>query len=154
MIYNFPTDIEKKIDNIIISLPFSDLSVKNQLRNIIPSESDLILKGKALKVRILPSDASLSVKLNKSKSGSYWSFSSNFEIVDNNKTNFTRLNFFTNEKVVIVIGTSTYRYQLGNENQLLELSFIENETGFKVTVSGNCYYPASRQIISSFKTTS
>lgn len=154
MIYNFPTDIEKKIDNIIISLPFSDLSVKNQLRNIIPSESDLILKGKALKVRILPSDASLSIKLNKSKSGSYWSFSSNFEIVDNNKTNFTRLNFFTNEKVVIVIGTSTYRYQLGNENQLLELSFIENETGFKVTVSGNCYYPASRQIISSFKTTS
>lgn len=154
MIYNFPTDIEKKIDNIIISLPFSDLSVKNQLRNIIPSESDLILKGKALKVRILPSDASLSIKLNKSKSGSYWSFSSNFEIVDNNKTNFTRLNFFTNEKVVIVIGTSTYRYQLGNEKQSLELSFIENETGFKVTVSGNCYYPASRQIISSFKTTS
>ncbi|MFA7448760.1 MAG: hypothetical protein WCY77_10010 [Weeksellaceae bacterium] len=154
MIYNFPTDIEKKIDNIIISLPFSDLSVKNQLKNIIPSESDLILKGKALKVRILPSDASLSNKLNKSKSGSYWSFSSNFEIVDNNKTNFTRLNFFTNEKVVIVIGTSTYRYQLGNKNQPLEFSFIENETGFKVTVSGNCYYPASRQIISSFRTTS
>lgn len=154
MITNIPTDIEKKIDNIIISLPFSKLSVENQLKNLIPTESEFLLAGKGLKVRILPDDSQLDFKNPKSKSGSYWEFTANFDVVDNNKVNFQKLNFFSNRKVILVIGTSTYRYQLGNREQLMDFSFREITTGFNVSITGQCYLPASRQIITSFRTTS
>lgn len=154
MISNFPTDIEKKVDHIIITLPFNDLSLKNQLKNIIPSESELLTKGNALKVRVLPNDAGIDNRQSKSKPGNYWNFNFNCDVVDNTHSNFQRLNFFSNRKIVLVVGTSTYRYQLGNQDHPLDFSFKETTTGFNISIAGQCFCAASRQKISSFITTS
>lgn len=154
MILNYASDIEKKTDNVIICLPFSDLSVENQLKNAIPAESVLLLKGNGLKVRILPGDAKIDNKQSNSKPGSSWNFTSNFEVVDNTLSNFRQLQRFINKKVVLIVGTSTYRYQFGNKVQPLDISFRETPTGFNVSVSGQFNFPAARQQITSFRSTS
>lgn len=154
MIQNIPTDIEKKIDNVIICLPFEQLSIVNYLKNKIPTESDLLLHGRGEKIRILPGDASIDFRSETPTPGASWRFNLSFDVVDNTHSNFNKLNFFSNKKVVPVIGTSTYRYQIGNSEQPMDFSFRETLTGFEVNISGQCYFPASRQIITSFRTSS
>lgn len=154
MISNISTDIEKKIDNVIICLPFGQLSVVNQLKNKIPPESDLQLHGSGEKIRILPGDANIDFRPDTTTAGTSWRFNLSFDVVDNTHSNFKKLNFFTNKKVVTVISSSTYRYQIGNSEQPLDFSFRETLTGFDVTISGQCYFPAARQIITSFRTSS
>lgn len=49
MIINLPTDIEKKVDHVYISLPFSKLNAQNLLKGIQPTDYELELYGNAEK---------------------------------------------------------------------------------------------------------
>lgn len=153
MIINLPTDIEKKVDHIYICLPFNKLNAGNLLKGIQPTDSELELYGSALKIRIQPGDADIDFRLRENKSGDYWSFNFNCDVVDNNKSNFSALNRFVNKKVILFIGTSTYRYQIGWTDQPLKFTFREITRGFNLTIAGECYYPASRKQITSFRST-
>lgn len=151
MIVNIPTDIEKKVDEIIISLPFNKLSIQNMLKNQIPTDSDLKLHGNSAEFRVRPGDGSVNFQQKDSRSGIYWTVSFDFELVDNNHLNFAQLNRFTNQKVAIIIGTSTYIYWMGTTTQLLKFSFRETLTGFSVSLSGDVYFSAARKKIQSFR---
>jgi|SRR5690606_6129777 len=153
MIINIPTDIEKKVDHIYICLPFSQLNVQNLLKGIQPGDSELELYGSALKIRIQPGDADVDFRLRENKSGDYWDFNFNCNVSDNNKTNFDQLHRFVNKKIVLFIGTSTYRYQIGWQEQLLKFTFREITQGFNLAISGEVYFPASRKQITSFRST-
>lgn len=148
---NLPSDIEKKVDHVIISLPFKGLSSKNVIKNVIPSENTLNFEGNAKKFRITPGDASISFSQKQSKSGIYWDFSFSFDLFPNSVSNFHTLNRFTNKKVVLLIGTSTYIYMIGSKDQPLHYSFREVDAGFKISFSGRMYFPAARKPIVSFR---
>lgn len=153
MIINLPTDIEKKVDHIYISLPYSKLSVQNLLKHVQPPDSELKALGRALKIRIEPGDSEIDHRQRDDKAGKYWDFNFNCKVVDNNKPNFDQINRFTNHKVVLFIGTSTFRYQLGTIEQPLDISFRELTDSLNITISGDGYLPASRKQIVSFRTT-
>lgn len=153
MIKNIPTDIEKKIDHVFICLPFNKLTVGNLLKEIQPSDSELESFGFGLKIRIKEQDGKIDFKSRENKSGNYWSFNFNCDVDENNKVNFDSLNRFSNKKIILFLGTSTYRYQLGYIDQPLDFSFAESLEGFKLSISGDSYYPASRKPITSFRTT-
>ena len=148
---NLPSDIEKKVDHILISLPFKGLSLKNLLKNIIPVEDDLILSGNAEKFRIVPGDSSIQFSQKESSSGIFWNFRFDFDFLENTKTNFSIINRFTNQKVVLFIGTSTHQYQLGYKDQPLDILFRETFTGYRVSITGDVYFPASRKQLVSFR---
>lgn len=148
---NLPSDIEKKVDKIIISLPFNKLSIQNMLKNQIPTDSDLKLHGNSAEFRVRPGDGSVNFQQKDSRSGIYWTVSFDFELVDNNHLNFAQLNRFTNQKVAIIIGTSTYIYWIGTTTQLINFSFRETLTGFRVSLSGDVYFPVARKKIQSFR---
>lgn len=149
---NLPSDIEKKVDHVIISLPFNDLNLQNLLKNRFPSENSILLDGFGEKYRIIP-DEGTSLRFNQrdGKPGVIWNFSFDFDVVENTKQNFAALDSFTNQKVVLFIGTSTYMYQLGYKDQPLNFSFRENLNGYRVTISGDVYFPAARKLILSFR---
>lgn len=153
MIINLPTDIEKKVDHVYISLPFSKLNAQNLLKGIQPTDYELELYGNAEKIRIQPEDSGINFRLLENKSGGLWNFNFNCDVIENNNPNFKALNRFANKKVVLFIGTSTYRYQIGWAEQLLQFTFREITQGFNVTVAGQCYFPASRKQITSFRST-
>lgn len=153
MLINIPSDIEKKVDHVIICLPFSKLNLKNLLQNQIPSESELLTLGRGLKIRLEPGDSDLDHRWRIQKAGGFWDLSFNAKVLENNKPNFDQINRFTNQRVVLLIGTSTYRYQLGWEKQLLEFTFREKTDSLDLSFSGSVYYPAARQQITSFRTT-
>lgn len=149
---NLPSDIEKKVDHVIISLPFKDLSLQNLLKNRIPSENSILLEGAAQKFRIVPGDGSgLQFNQRPGKPGAHWSFDFDFNVLENTNSNFAILNRFSNKRIVLFIGTSTYIYQLGYKDQLLNFSFRENLTGYRVSISGELYFPAARKLILSFR---
>lgn len=153
MIINLPDDIEKKVDHIYISLPYSKLNVSNLLKNIQPTDSELELLGKALKIRIEPGDSAIDHRLRDDKPGAFWDFSFGCDVRDNNKPNFDQLNRFANQKIILFIGTSTYRYQLGWMKQPLLFTFRELTDSLNISISGQVYYAASRKQITSFRTT-
>lgn len=148
---NLPSDIEKKVDKITISLPFNSLSVRNMLKNQIPTNSDFMHRGNSLSIRIRPGDGLINFRQKPSNAGTSWRIDFDFELVDNILHNFNHLNRFTNRKVAILIGTSTYNYWIGTKDQLLDFSFRETLTGFRVNISGDVYFPAARQKIQSFR---
>lgn len=153
MITNLPSDLEKKIDNIYISLPFSTLTASNLLKGIQPTDSELVTHGKALKVKIHPSNSDLNFRQMVSPAGISWNFSISFQVYENNQVNFQRLNRFMNKKVVVFITTTEYRYQVGWKEQPLSITFREITEGFNVTISGDNYFPASRNKLMSFRAT-
>lgn len=150
---NLPSDIEKKVDNITISLPFSNLSVRNMLKNQIPTKNDFITHGNSHSFRVRPGDGSINFRQRTSNAGVSWQIDFQFQLVDNNLKNFNALNRFTNRKVAIVIGTSTYKYWIGTEDQLLNFIFRETLSGFQVNISGDIYFPVARERIQSFRST-
>lgn len=148
---NIPSDIEKKIDHVIISLPFNDLSLSALLKNRIPSENSILIDGAAAKYRVIPGDGSIQFNQRLGKSGVSWNLNFDFNVIENTTSNFLGLNRFSNQKVVLFMGTSTYMYQMGYQNQALNFSFRENLTGYRVSISGEVYYPVARKLIVSFR---
>ena len=122
-ISNIPSDIEKKVDNIYISLPFKELTSSNLLKNIQPTDLEIENKGSGLQIPIHPGDSDLDFRIRESKNGDIWSFSFDAFVFDNNRTNFNALHRFFNQKIVLFIGTTTHRYQVGWKGQPLKISF-------------------------------
>lgn len=148
---NIPSDLEKKVDSVIIALPFSLLSLSNLLKNRVPSENDVLTQGDGMKFRIRPGDASINFSQKESKSGVYWSFKFDFDLVDNTPSNFNALNRFLNQKIIPFISTSAYIYQLGYKSQPLDFSFKESLEGFRISIDGKVYFPAGRKRLLSFR---
>lgn len=148
---NIPSDIEKKIDKVTLSLPFWELSLSNLLKNSLQSDSVLLEKGSALPIRIQPGDAALDFRQTKDRAGTVWTFDMSFRVVNRSKQDFEDLNFFTNKKVILYIGTPEFRYQVGYKDQLLDFNLRQTTDGFRVNVSGKVYYPAARSQVLSFR---
>lgn len=153
MIQNLPTDLEKKVDHIYICLPSAQLSIENYLKGVQPTDSELALNLLAEKVRIRPGDDSVSMKTKEAKSGEVWDFSFDFKVEDNRTSVFNALNRFSNKKIILFVGTSTHRYQLGWRDQPLSYSMRETVDGFQISVRGSSYFPANRKTVVSFRTT-
>lgn len=151
MIINIPIDIEKKIDSICISLPFSGLTIKKMIKSTLPTDSELEMYGDAEKIRIIPGDSDFDFQTRDSKSGDYFKYNFSCNIVDNSKGVYKSLSRFINKKIVLIIGTSTHRYQLGWNEQPANFALRETVNGFKITITGESYFPPVRQEITSFR---
>lgn len=135
------------------SKELDQLSIENYLKGVQPTDSELALNLLAEKVRIRPGDDSVSMKTKEAKSGEVWDFSFDFKVEDNRTSVFNALNRFSNKKIILFVGTSTHRYQLGWRDQPLSYSMRETVDGFQISVRGSSYFPANRKTVVSFRTT-
>ena len=135
-ILNLPNDIERKV--LRFGLIKNDPSFRYDLilKNGIPEFEDLI-HYEGFFVRPIEDDTSINSSGKKTESGSYTDNNFDFTIKFENQTDLKSLDLYRNQKMIMFVETTLYRYMIGNFEE--PLSYIYKDTTSKaiVTVTGD-----------------
>lgn len=135
-ILNLPNDIERKV--LRFGLLRNDPSFRYEqiLKNGIPEFEDLI-EHEGFFVRPLEDDTSINSSGKKTESGSYTDNSFDFTIKFENESDLKSLDKHRNQKMILFVETTLYRYMIGNYEEPLTYTYKDTTSKATVTISGD-----------------
>lgn len=144
MIFNYPDDLERKVQEIFICEARKEFDFFKMIISGIPA-ADKLIKFGAVVVRPLENDVDFSINTKSSRSGDYYVINTDFTVIKQDALDYKSIANFKNKHVILILKTSTNEFCLGSTDEPMKLTFKEDVKKLNISLFGEQIFEPIRK---------